>query len=200
MKFKSEWIGSVGPDAPYYYVSYYNRDGELRLKFFSTEGEREAFKKANFHISPFESISPTFSKFDVALMKTAHIWAECSHSTRKKVGCVLAMEDRCISHGYNGREQSQDNSCEDSEGNTRTDVIHAELNAILFAAKHGISLKGVTLYVTCTPCRSCVPMIAAAGITKVIFHEDYVSSSKGTSLEELKKYNIEVLQIPGDYL
>ena len=133
-------------------------------------------------------------------MQNAYNWASCSHSKRKKVGCVISHDNREVSPGYNGREQSQDNSCEDENGKTRSDVIHAELNAILFAARKGISTEGATMYITCAPCENCVPMIKSAGITKVIYHEHYKSESRGTDIDAVKSYGIELYQIDGEYV
>lgn len=140
-----------------------------------------------------------FNKFDYTLMQIAYNWASCSHAKRKKVGAVIAKENRCISQGFNGRHSSQDNVCE-VDNKTRSDTIHAELNAILFAAKYGISTEDTTMYITCLPCSNCVPMIASAGINKIIYHEEYISSSMGTNLNEIESYGIEVCQIGGDYL
>jgi dCMP deaminase len=139
-----------------------------------------------------------FTKFDYTHMQNAYNWAACSHAKRKKVGAVIARENRCISHGFNGKHVSQSNICEEN-GKTRSDVIHAELNSILFAAKHGISTDNTTMYITCLPCSNCVPMIASAGIIKIIYHELYESKSMGSNLDLIESYGIEVLQIDGDY-
>ena len=140
-----------------------------------------------------------FSKFDYVHMQNARNWAKLSHAKRKKVGAVLVKDGRCISHGYNGRHASQDNKCEDNNGKTRSDVIHAELNAILFAAKYGISTNETILYVTCTPCRNCVPMIASAGVKKIVYAENYISQSQGTNeIDVIKSYGIEIFQLLGE--
>ena len=136
-----------------------------------------------------------FTKFDYVHMKNAYNWAELSHSKRKQVGAVIVKDGRCIAHGYNGRNQTQDNCCEDKDGNTRPDVIHAEFNAILFAAKHGIPTNNCTLYVTCEPCNECVPKIASAGIKKIIYSEEYTSESKGTNIDLVKSYGMEIYKL-----
>lgn len=132
-------------------------------------------------------------------MQNAYNWAACSHAKRKKVGAVLSLENRCISHGYNGRFEGLDNCCEDKDGRTRSDVIHAEINAILFAAKQGISTNKCTMYITCLPCNQCLPMIASAGVKNIIYHEEYISQSKGTDLNLIESYNINVQKIDGSY-
>lgn len=53
------------------------------------------------------------------------------------------------------------------------DAVHAEANLIAFAAKHGISLEGATVYTTCAPCLDCAKLLINAGIKKVIYMEEY---------------------------
>jgi dCMP deaminase len=96
-----------------------------------------------------------------------------SHCERRKVGAIIARETRIISTVYNGTPVGLDNRCEDTQGNTKRSVIHAEANAILFAAKHGVALEGTTLYVTTSPCIECAKMIIQSGIRKVGYSEVY---------------------------
>ena len=136
-----------------------------------------------------------FNKFDYIHMQCAHNWASLSHAKKKKVGAVIVTDKRCVSHGMNGTHESQPNSCEDKNGKTKVETIHAEMNAICFAAKHGIPLEGCTLYVTCAPCMSCIPHIASAGIKKIIYNEDYISGSNGTDLELARSYGLEICKL-----
>ena len=64
------------------------------------------------------------------------------------------------------------NGCEDDD-KTKDIVIHAEANAILFAAKNGVSLKGSKLTLTLSPCIECAKMIIQSGISHVEYHEEY---------------------------
>ena len=107
------------------------------------------------------------------LMETAKIWANASRCSRNKVGAIIARDGRIIATGYNGTPPGFDNCCEDCDGNTKEEVIHAEQNAILFCARNGLSTLGTTLYVTLSPCPSCAKMIAAAGIEKVFYLDEY---------------------------
>jgi dCMP deaminase len=120
--------------------------------------------------------------------------AEQSTCCRLKVGCVLVREGRIISIGYNGVPKGMKH-CEDKFPEefrkdyehfrnvhhewSNTHELHAEANAILFAAKEGISTKGATLYITFSPCINCAKIIASAGIKKVIYNEKYDRSSDG---------------------
>lgn len=86
---------------------------------------------------------------------------------RLHVGAVLVRENRIIVTGYNGslpgEEHCEDVGCEMVDGHcTRT--IHAELNAILHAAKEGISTNGTIAYLTHEPCPRCVKHLRAAGV------------------------------------
>lgn len=71
--------------------------------------------------------------------------------------------------------------------------IHAELNAILFAAKNGMSINGGTMYVTLSPCADCCKAISQSGIKKVVYAEEYDRTVPGWE-EILVKSGIEVIQ------
>ena len=75
---------------------------------------------------------------------------------------------------------------------TRKDVIHAEMNAILFAARNGIKTEGCTMYVTLSPCIECAKGIVQAGISRVVYNSDY---RKSEGINFLIKNGIEVQNI-----
>jgi dCMP deaminase len=108
------------------------------------------------------------------MMKHALIASERSTCNRAHVGCVIEKEGRILSTGYNGSPPGEphcfDVGCLMENGHCiRT--IHAEANAICFAARHGISLRGSTLYVTGWAggsCHRCKMLIKAAGITEIV--------------------------------
>lgn len=111
-----------------------------------------------------------------------HVWmniarevAKLSHCKRLQVGCVVMKDERIVSVGYNGTPKGFTNECEDCDGKTNDIVIHAEANAIAFAAKNGIAIDGCTLYITHAPCYSCSRLIVQSGINCVIYSEDYHS-------------------------
>lgn len=136
-----------------------------------------------------------FNKFDYALMRTAYIWAELSHAVKLKVGCVIAKDNRIITHGYNGMPSHLENKCEDMVGNTKSEVIHAEHNAILFAARYGISLNDCTAYITHTPCSHCASMLVVSGIKKVIYDQDYISTNKGNNFDIFNKSGVKLIKL-----
>ena len=122
----------------------------------------------------------------------AGIWAQNSYCNRRKVGALLVRDKMIISDGYNGTPSGFENECEDETGHTKAYVLHAEGNAITKVAKSGNSSLGATLYVTSSPCLECSKLIIQAGITRVVFTENY-RLEDGINL--LKRANIEVKQV-----
>jgi len=126
--------------------------------------------------------------WDDTFMSIANTVALRSKGNRLKVGAVLVRDNRILSFGYNGLPSGYEpDILEDNNGVTKPDVIHAELNCILNAAKEGISLKDSILYVTHSPCRHCAALIKQSGIIKVIYQHPYRDTS---GLDKLKEYNI----------
>jgi len=115
--------------------------------------------------------------FDEMYMQIADIVSKRSTAIRKKVGAVLVKDDSIISYGYNGTPSGFSNICEDENGKTKPEVLHAESNAISKVAKTTYSSDGSTLYVTLSPCLECSKLIIQSGIVKVIFKEYYKDTS-----------------------
>lgn len=112
-----------------------------------------------------------------------------SKCTRLKVAALLVKDNRIISTGYNGLVSGDDDSIclERCPGCEQT--VHAEMNAILFAAKEGIPTKGSTLITSYSPCINCAKHIINAGIEKIIFLR-YYRDIEG--VDKLLKTNVEV--------
>jgi len=124
------------------------------------------------------------------MIDTAKVWGDLSYCIRLKVGAVLSIDDRIIATGRNGMPMgSKSNVCECPDNHTKPQVIHAEMNAILFCAKYGIMTDGATLYVTHVPCSGCAASIFHAGIKRVVYGEDYRDMS---GVKELENYGIKV--------
>lgn len=133
------------------------------------------------------------------LMENAVSWSRRSYCKRLQVGAVISREGRVVSSGYNGTIKGSENCCETEISNeqgtvlvTRPEVFHAEANAILFAARDGISTKGCEIFITHAPCIDCSKMIVQAGIVKVFYKYNY---SKQNGVEFLKKAGITVLKL-----
>lgn len=136
---------------------------------------------------------PKQYELDKCYMQVAKAHAELSKATRKKVGACLVTPSGVIIPGYNGKPSGWDNTCEDNNV-TSPYVIHSELNCILKAAKEGISIKGSIIYITLSPCQQCCAMIAQAGISEVIYLEEYRDK---TGIYELMKNAVKVRKYCG---
>lgn len=132
------------------------------------------------------------NKFDKAYLKMAQEWAKLSYCKRKQVGALIVKDRMIISDGYNGTPSGFENCCEDNEGKTHWYVLHAEANAILKLAASTQSAKGATLYLTLSPCKECSKLILQAGISRLVFINEY-SDDDGISF--LRNHNIEIEQI-----
>lgn len=136
---------------------------------------------------------------DATYLMIADIIGRRGTCGRAQVGCAITIENRIVSTGYNGPPTGTphcvDPHCDTSKTCTR--AVHAEVNAIAFAAKHGISTNGGTLYCIYAPCRNCALLIAQSGIKRVVYIHPY-KTNDGEEL--LKNLNIEIQQFHGDLL
>lgn len=132
---------------------------------------------------------------DSFYMKVAANAAEESHAVRAKVGAVITKDDNILSYGWNGMPANMDNVCEYEENGkliTKPECIHAEMNAIGKLAKLKGGAQDSTLYVTLSPCMTCAILIKSAGITRVVYRDQYRIPD---SIDFLKNnLNIEVNQ------
>ena len=112
-------------------------------------------------------------KFDRSYLEMASVWAKNSYCARRQVGAILVKDRMIISDGYNGTPSGFENVCEDENGVTKPYVLHAEANAITKVAKSSNSSLGATLYVTASPCIECAKLIIQAGISRVVYLEEY---------------------------
>jgi dCMP deaminase len=143
--------------------------------------------------------------FNDIYMDLAQKLAKRSHCVKAHVGAVLTKDTRIISLGYNGPPSGTHN-CDhewpetgcprDSKGSCSL-ALHAEQNAILYAAKNGVSMQDATLYVTLSPCIACARVIFTTGIKKVYYKDSY-AKFKGLASDEgvdfLKRFGVEVIE------
>jgi len=119
---------------------------------------------------------PTKKETDGLYMNIALGYARLSKAKRKQVGACLVTNTGVVLGGANGTAAGTDNTCEDlidGELVTRKNVIHSELNAVLKAAKEGISCVDSTIYVSLSPCEHCSAMLINAGVKRVLYLEEY---------------------------
>lgn len=149
--------------------------------------------------------------WDEYFMQIAQSAEARSNCIRNSIGAVIVKEKRIIATGYNGTPAGIPNCvdggckrCSDRHANIlktneRKDLcvcVHAELNALLQSAYHGVSTKGATLYSTIAPCLQCAKAIINAGIVEVIYKNHHTTEgidTKGTDL--LSKAGIKVKRI-----
>ena len=148
-------------------------------------------------------------KFIYAYMKTAETFAELSHARRLHVGAIVVKDDRIISIGYNGMPAGWDNNCEDEIGHvldsdenvveirlkSKSEVLHAETNAIAKLAKSTESGANATMFITHSPCLDCAKLIFQSGITSVFYRESYRSED---GIQFLTKSGVTVTQTKKD--
>ena len=111
------------------------------------------------------------------LMRVAAVVSQRGTCNRAQVGAVIARDGRIISTGYVGAPAGLphclDVGCDESEYSGCIRTVHAEANAIAFAARYGIETNAATLYCTHSPCGNCAKLIINSGIFVVIFEQYY---------------------------
>jgi len=131
-------------------------------------------------------------------LQTAYLLGQQSKCVSKQVGAVIAKDKRIISTGYNGTPRGFKNCNEVFDKNnfdreehhkwSKTYEVHAELNAIAYAAKHDIGIKDAEIYTILEPCDQCLLAIIAAGIKKIYYVNLYDKATKNNELWSLIEY------------
>jgi len=118
-------------------------------------------------------------------MSVAHLISRRATCTRGHIGAVIVRDHNILSTGYNGapsglphcnetncriyRSTHPDGTVEENCVNT----IHAEINAIAQAAKHGVSIKDADIYITASPCIHCLKVLINVGIKTIYYDKPY---------------------------
>lgn len=134
--------------------------------------------------------------WDNFFMKTAELVAQRSTCLRYKVGAIIVKDNHILCSGYNGAPSGlshcnetgclrQQLNVPSGEKHELCRGVHAEQNAIIQAAYHGISIKGASLYCTVQPCSICTKMIINVGIVHVYFLKEY---NDPLAIELIKKH------------
>ena len=109
-------------------------------------------------------------------MEVARTVATRATCPRASVGCVLVRDHRILTTGYNGAPRGvahcSDVGCTVVDGHCLR-AMHAEANAIVQGALHGVGLQGAIAYCTHQPCVHCSKLLISAGVAKIVFGEDY---------------------------
>lgn len=128
-------------------------------------------------------------------MEITQLVAKRSTCVRRSVGAVIVKEKRLLSTGYNGApsgiKHCIDVGClreklkvESGQRHELCRGIHAEQNAIIQAAYHGVSIKGADLYCTNLPCIICAKMIINAGLKTIFYQAGYADDLSKDMLDE----------------
>lgn len=125
--------------------------------------------------------------WDNYFMNIAHEVAKRSTCERAQVGAVIVKEKRILTTGYNGSPRGLPHCSEagclmDNGHCVRT--LHAEQNAIIQAALHGVITAGATIYVTHQPCFLCAKMIINAGLVRIVYDKEYPDDRARNFLEQ----------------
>lgn len=140
--------------------------------------------------------------WDSTFLQIAQLMAEHSTCARVAVGAVLVRDGRIISSGYNGTPSKQvecisyfyklwedlvrpekhisfeeylksDEFKNEHREFSIKNEVHAEPNAIAYAARNGVSTENSTIYLTISPCIQCAKLLISSGIKRVVFNERY---------------------------
>ena len=171
------------------------------------DGTRDEFAEAVTAVAKRWMMNSRRPGWDEYFMQIARIVALRSNCMKRKVAAVIVKDRRIISTGYNGTPRGtrncneggcpRCNSLADSGTNLGECLCsHAEENAIVQAAYHGISLKGATLYSTCSPCLICTKMIINAGIERVVYNLDYPLAGTASALLAEAGLRLELQTLP----
>lgn len=122
--------------------------------------------------------------WDEYFMLITQVVAKRSTCIRRQVGAVIVKDKQILATGYNGAPRGLthclDNGCLrrtlDIPSGQRHELcrgLHAEQNAVIQAAQHGVSIKGAAVYTTHQPCFICAKMIINAGLCRVVYAGGY---------------------------
>jgi len=146
---------------------------------------------------------------DVYFAEIADLVSSRSTCLRNQVGAVLVKDSQILSTGYNGAPKGLPH-CEQvgclrekmgvkpGERHELCRGLHAEQNAIIQAAYHGVSVKDAILYCTTRPCVICTKMLINAGIKEIVYIEEYQDELAAELLNE-SKMQIRKITIPRKY-
>lgn len=151
-------------------------------------------------ISTPKSSRPTWDDYFMHITRVVALRSTC---LKRKVGAIVVKENRILTTGYNGAPKGLPHCAE--TGCMRRDLnipsgerhelcrgLHAEQNAIIQGAWHGVKIEGGTLYCTYHPCVICVKMMINAGIKRLVYCGKYPDKLASDMLKESK---LEVIRL-----
>jgi dCMP deaminase len=136
---------------------------------------------------------PSWDTYFMEIARTVATRATCPRAT---VGCVLVREHRILTTGYNGAPRGVAHCSEIGCTIVNEHCVratHAEANAIVQGALHGVSLAGATAYCTHQPCINCSKLLISAGVLKIVFDQAYPDAVAADLLAEA---GVALTQVP----
>ena len=142
---------------------------------------------------------PSWDEYFLAM---ARVIASRSTCLRRSVGALLVRDKRILATGYNGAPANLPHCAEvgcrrealgiaSGERQELCRGLHAEQNAIIQGALHGVGVRGSVLYCTTQPCVICAKMLINAGVERIVYEGDYADE---LSLEMLQQAGIELVR------
>lgn len=133
--------------------------------------------------------------WDEYFMDITAVVANRSTCIRRKVGAIIVKDKRLLTSGYNGAPSSLEHCTErgclreaakvpSGERHELCRGIHAEQNAVVQAAMHGVPISGATVYCTHQPCSACAKILINAGIKRIVYKHGYPDSLSEELLAE----------------
>ena len=133
--------------------------------------------------------------WEVYFMNIAKEVGTRSTCNRKHVGAVIVRGKTILATGYNGSIRGLahcDEAGHEMDNTHCVRTIHAEANAMVQSARHGVRIEDSEIYITASPCYDCFKMIANVGIRKIYFGEFYRDER---IMEHAKELNIELIDL-----
>jgi dCMP deaminase len=142
---------------------------------------------------------PSWDEYFMKITKDVALRSTC---LKRKVGAIIVKDHRVLSTGYNGAPKNiahcSETGCLRKElkvpSGQRHELcrgLHAEQNAIIQAALHGVKIEGATIYSTYQPCIICVKMMINAGINKLVYEGIYPDK---LAMKMLKESGMKIVQ------
>lgn len=139
---------------------------------------------------------PGWDEYYLGIARAVAVRSNC---IRRQVGAVIVVDNAIIATGYNGTPVGVRNCCDGGCPRCASEApsgaaydscicVHAEQNAIVFAARHGNATQGGTLYTTLRPCFGCLKESIQAGIREIVFAEPFAYDGE---LEEVYQRLVE---------
>ena len=170
-------------------------NGEIDLiSMLESDEDSTPHKEVSF-LSQIDFLIHSHSKrlnWDEYFMSMALLISIRSSCHRLHVGCIIVKNNRVISAGYNGFIAGLPHHSVVRDGHEQN-TVHAEQNAIVDAARRGVSLEGSTAYITHYPCIICSKLLVN-GIKKIIYHKDYKNDELVRDLMEQSNITIQQFQ------